>query len=600
MATVFVVAAFDFRSGSEAEVGRARADESAGEHRSPVDVVLSRNASWLVTANETSNSISLVRLADRRVLDEIKVGERPATLDLCLDGQHVVVTCAYSGEAFVVQVEGEKLRIRSSIQLGFEPTGLAVHPDGKRAFVGLAGGDEVAELDLESAQVNRRIAVGSWPRHLALSPDGSRLAVGCSGASIVVVVDTDSGKVLYDERLASAINIGRMTCSADGKYVYFPWMVYRSNPLTRGNIRRGWVLASRIARVRLDGPSYREAISLDVPGQAVADPHGIAIGADAKRLVVAASGTHELLVYRRGDLPFIGVGGPGDLIDRRLLRDRDMFYRIDLGGRPMGMEMADSRIAYVANFLRDSVQVVDVEARKILAEIDLNRTPVEPTLARRGMEIFYDGRRSLDQWYSCHSCHYNGGISSRAMDTWNDGSDLTMKTVPPLFHVHKTKPWTWHGWQTSLDDAMSKSFTITMQGQPISDEDSRAVQTFLQTLTPPPNPFLQPDGSLSPAAARGKIVFESKLAGCIECHSGPFFTDGKIHDVGSGEDGDKYTGFNTPGLRSVYRKVRLLHDGSEKTLEGVLTGPHVAEEVGGEGPLSEKQLSDLIAYLKSL
>ena len=90
-------------------------------------------------------------------------------------------------------------------------------------------------------------------------------------------------------------------------------------PITERNIRLGWVLASRIARVRMDEEAYREAISLDVPREAIADPHGLAVSRDEKRLVVSAAGTHELLVYRLPDLPFIGVGGPGDLIDRRLL-----------------------------------------------------------------------------------------------------------------------------------------------------------------------------------------------------------------------------------------------------------------------------------------
>ena len=129
-------------------------------------------------------------------------------------------------------------------------------------------------------------------------------------------------------------------------------MVYRTNPITVGNIRRGWVLASRIGRVKLDGPSYREAISLDVPGKAVADPHDLVISDDQEWLVASASGTHELLIYRLSEMPFIAQGGPGDLIDRRLQYNRDFFDRIDLGGRPMGLRMADdSRTVYVANFL---------------------------------------------------------------------------------------------------------------------------------------------------------------------------------------------------------------------------------------------------------
>ena len=209
-------------------------------------------------------------------------------------------------------------------------------PGGKRCWVGLTATGEVAELDLVEAKLLRRVAVGAWPRYLAVSPNGKRLAVGCAGESRVYVMDVDSGDVLYDEQLTGAINLGHMQCSDDSEYVYFPWMVYRNNPIDVRNIRLGWVLASRIARVRLDGPAYREAISLDVPRKAIADPHGLVITRDQQRMIASASGTHELLVYRRPDIPFVGVGGPGDLIDRQLLADRDLFYRIEVGGRPDG------------------------------------------------------------------------------------------------------------------------------------------------------------------------------------------------------------------------------------------------------------------------
>ncbi len=202
------------------------------------------------------------------------------------------------------------------------------------------------------------------------------------------------------------------------------------------NIRRGWILASRAARVRLDGPADREAISLDVPGIAVADPHGIALTPNEHRMVISSSGTHELLVYRLQNLPFIGAGGPGDLIDEKLLRDRDLFYRIPVGGRPMAVRaLADNRRVIVANHTMDEIQWVDVESKQLVDALSLGPQPEdspEQLLVHRGMEIFYDGQRSLDQWYSCASCHLDGGSNSRPMDTWNDGSALTVKTVLPL------------------------------------------------------------------------------------------------------------------------------------------------------------------------
>lgn len=568
--------------------------------RSPVDVALSPDGTWLVTANQTSGSVSLVDLQAQKVLDEMAVGDHPAYLAMCPDGKTLLVSCEYSGEVVVLRIDSGKLQRLGAVRTGFQPCGIAVAPKGNTAFVGLVATGEVAEVDWKTFKILRKFDVGHWPKYLTLSPDGKRLAVGLAGEAKIVTFDTATEKPIFENGLTGGINFGHMQSSADGKYAYFPWMVYRSNPINERNIRLGWVLASRIGRVRLDEEAYREAISLDVPREAVADPFGLAISEDEKRLVVSSSGTHELLIYGLPDLPFIGVGGPGDLIDRRLMGNREAFYRLEVGGRPMGLEMAaDSRTVYVANYLRNSVQIVDIEEGTIEGEIDLGGPEVS-SLAREGEAIFFDAGRSLDQWYSCHSCHQDGGVNARPMDTFNDGTGLTFKTVLPLHNVTQTRPWTWHGWQEDLEDAMHRSMTSTMLGRAPNDGDVKALLAYLEELELPPNPFREPDGSLTPAAERGKTVFESSKAGCANCHSGPLLTDGKIHDVGLGSKDDQYQGFNTPSLLGVYRRVRLLHHGRARSLEQLLTDLHAPDKVAGEGDLSEKELADLIAYLKSL
>ena len=416
----------------------------------------------------------------------------------------------------------------------------------------------------------------------------------------IAVVDIETGETLYEEPLANGLNLGHMVTSADGQHAYFTWMVYRTNPINVGNIRRGWILASRIGRVRLDGPAYREAISLDVPRLAVADPHGLVISQDGERLIASASGTHELLVYRLPDLPMVSAGGPGDLIDRRLQYDKDRFYRIEVGGRPMGMQMIDNSTVYVANYLRNSVQVIDITKSKVVNEIPLGGGAKPETLARLGVHIFYDGQRSLDQWYSCHSCHQNGGVNSRPMDTMNDGTEMTLKTVLPLYNVTKTSPWTWHGWQEDLDEAMHKSITSTMQGSAPDQKSKNALIAYLKSLQEPPNPFRDADGKLSDAAQRGKAIFYSAKAACADCHNGENFTDGKVHDVGLGKPEDAYEGYNTPTLRGLYRKVRWLHNGRAKTLDRVINDLHSPEKVAGSGTFSEQESADLIAFLRSL
>jgi len=566
--------------------------------RSPVDLVVSPENRWLVTANQTSDSISLVDCASGKVLDEIRVARRPAALALHPSGNSVVVSCSDGEELDVVDVREGKLHLRRTIPLRGEPHGVAVTTDGRTAYVALTSLDQVAVVDLEAGQPLEYIRVGRWPRFLTLSPDGSRLAVGTSGDRGVSVVDTQSRELLYIEQFVG-LNIGHLQSSRDGRHVYFPWMVYRRNPIDKSNIRLGWVLASRVARVRLDGPARREALSLDPPGKAIADPHGLALTSDDQRLVVSASGSQELLVYRLPDLPLQDHGGT-DHIPPELLQGSDRFFRIDLGGRPMGVRIGrDDQTCYVANYLHNSVQVVDLVARKLVRTIPLGG-PSAPSLARQGAAIFYDGKRSLDQWYSCHSCHYEGGTNAVVMDTMNDGSRFTFKTVPALYHIDQTAPWTWHGWQTDLRAAMHHSLTTTMLGPEPSQHDAEAMVAFLQSLEPPPNPHVAAHGRLNEAAERGKVLFHSASVGCSGCHAGTYFTDGQVHDVGSGRRNDRYEGFNTPSLQGVFRKTLWLHDGRARSLDELLSGPHEPAQVAGSRSLSESERRDLVEYLKTL
>src|SRR6185369_9837992 len=99
-------------------------------------------------------------------------------------------------------------------------------------------------------------------------------------------------------------------------------------------------LASRVSRIPLEDEAQpKEALALDPFGKAVGDPYGLALSGDGQWLAVAASGTHELLLFRL-PLPFVAFGGPGDVIEPELLKPDGRFRRIALGGRPMGVRFA--------------------------------------------------------------------------------------------------------------------------------------------------------------------------------------------------------------------------------------------------------------------
>ena len=79
---------------------------------------LAATGRWIVTANETSNSISLVSVTTGEVEDEAACGVRPADIALCLDNQHVVVSSTDSGEITVFHVAGKQLEKVAAISRG--------------------------------------------------------------------------------------------------------------------------------------------------------------------------------------------------------------------------------------------------------------------------------------------------------------------------------------------------------------------------------------------------------------------------------------------------------------------------------------------------
>jgi len=632
-----------------AEAGVARGPHRSAPavlaaYRSPCDLALV-GSRWLVTANATGDSVSLVDREASRAVDERPVGARPTSV-AAVGADAVLVVASEAGDVVRLEVRGDRLVESGRVHVGFEPRGVAVSPDGSVAFVTLALGERLVTFHPVSLALLETLEVGRLPRGVDVAPDGKTVAVACSAGAEIVFVDVAARAVRSRHRF-HGINLGDVRFSAAGDTVYFAWTYDAGSHPSPGNIRRGWVTGSRLGRLDLQGTAGDRAagdaagptsegtlrgLTLDVSGQAVGDVAGLALveehaataaGAHpGRRILITAGGTHELVWLRDADvggpddprpsadrpLPYTQISG-SEVMDRGLAADRGRFRRLELGGRPLGIRVAaDARRAFVANYLLDAVQEIDLDALEVVRSIPLDRAgrpaPVAAAdspaaaLVRRGEAIFLDARRSLDQWYSCHTCHFEGGGNTVTMDTLNDGSSGTHKTVLPLYRLADTGPWTWHGWQTDLRAALEKSLVETMQGPAPSADDVEAMAAYLSALEPPPNPFREATDAA--AAGRGRELFHSARAGCSDCHGGPHFTSDRVHDVGLGKPDDRYRGFSAPALAGVSRKNSFLHHGRARSLEQVLTGLHSPERAAGLEPLSAAEVRDLVAYLRTL
>jgi YVTN family beta-propeller protein len=558
-------------------------------HRSPCDLAALPDGRRVLTANQGADSVSLVDVTAGRVLAELRCGRRPSAVAVSRDGQRAAVSNLWSGTVTILEVGDESLKAVGEVEVGPLPRGLAFA--GEMLYAAVAGADEVVCIDGRSAKVVRRWPAPREPHHLAVSADGRWLAAASTRSAQVRLWDTTTSKLAWEDAVGDAFNLRGLAFTPDGSGVVCAHTVRRSFPVSQHNIEEGWVIDSRLTRlpIKADTRAYSQ-IALDQRGLAVGDPDGVAFGRDT--LAVSGSGTHELLLFEAAHVPW-SASSPGDFIDVRLEIGQHKMRRVELGGRPLTVAPvgAGDDVA-VANSLLDAVQVVDVRAGKVTKTIRVGG-PAEPAPARQGEALFYDARRSHNQWFSCSTCHSDGHTCGLNFDTLNDDSYGNPKLTPTLRGVTKTAPWTWHGWQKDLGAAVTKSFTETMFGPKPSDGDVKAMLAYLATLEQPPNPHRKDE-----AAKRGETLFRGKAA-CARCHKGAEFTSEGVYDVGLEDDNSPYDKWNPPSLRGLWDRGPYLHDGRAETLDELLQTHHRPQKLGGE-ELAPAERKDLIAFLKSL
>lgn len=578
------------------------ADES---HRSPLSLALSSDRTLALTANHTSDTVSLVEFPATKVAGELSVGRGPVDV-VWLNDATAVVSLLHDDSVAVIAREGSGLKLVRTIAVGDEPRGLAVSVKNHRLYVALAGEDAVAILDTERLLARdgqsdaieiRRIPVGGIPRTLAISPDEQWLVTCCAVPCELFVhdaktLDQISARKIFD----GGFNPGIPAVTGDSKLVILPSAINRAFSVTRGMIDIGWVIDNRLSKLPLpDGePGDQKQLGLDIRGKAVGDANSVAFSPDGSVIAVSCGGTHEILILDFATIPWPS-GDPGDFLPEPLRNNPARFRRIKTGGRPVDLEFLDANRIAVANYLGDSVQVVDLTTNNVEATVSLGG-PQSADLVRRGEIVFYDADRSLHSWFSCHTCHPDGHTSGQVFDTRNDRSYGTPKLIPSLRGVAETGPWTWHGWQTDLKDAMKRSLQESMNTEmPIAEDDVASLAAYMATLAHPRNPRADAE---SPLKAQGRQLFEGK-GGCAKCHSGETFTTAETFDGAVEDSKDRDRLYNPPSLRGVSTRRRFLHTGKAKSLEQVISQYHRPEELVGAS-MNEDEIRSLVEYLKSL
>jgi len=601
----------------------------AAAYLGPVTVVASKDAKSLYVANVDAKQIAVVELPGGRLARTIPMPAEPTGMVLSPDGATLYVTCA-APQSTVCVVDPLAGKVSFSIPAGHTASGPAVSPDGKRLWVCNRFNNDVSVIDLEAKKEIARVPATREPCGAAITPDGKSLFVinllpidradGYDVAALVTVIDTASLKPAA-LRLPNGSSSVRGVCvSPDGKYVYATHILSRYQmPTTQ--LERGWMNTNALTIIDAAEKKLINTVLLDNVDLGAANPWGVATAADGKMICVAHAGTHELSVidapalleklaalsapatpakpagtdYRAGSST-TAADVPNDLAFLVDLR-----RRIRLSGNgPRGLAVIGTT-AYVAEYFSDTLGVVDLAAKpanpaRPVSQIALGPKP-ELTKQRRGEMLFNDATICFQHWQSCESCHPDARADGLNWDLMNDGLGNPKNTKSMLL-AHQASPLMWEGVRGGMSEAVRAGIThILFAVRP--EEEALAIDEYLKSLRPVPSPYLV-DGKLSPAAERGKKVFFDQAVGCATCHGEPYYTDQKMHDVGSRGQCDRRDDFNTPRLNECWRTAPYMHDGQYTTMKELFTkGKHGAKG-GGLDKLTPQQIDDLIEFVLSL
>ena len=277
--------------------------------------------------------------------------------------------------------------------------------------------------------------------------------------------------------------------------------------------------------------------------------------------------------------------------------------------------------------------------------------PYSETKRALGEKLFNDPRLSVNNAFSCASCHQagKGYADGKPLGSGVPGRRLA-RHAPHLWNLAFGRTFFWDGRARGLEDQVAfpiqnpdemaqnpAALVAKLSAAPdypqlfaeafpqdasVSMENvARAISTFERTLVSPLSRFDRwvegDDKALNASEVRGFRLFNGK-AQCANCHAGWSFTDAGFYDIGL-PDEDRGRGavlrlpvaehaFKAPGLRELRTSAPYMHDGSLATLAdvikhyetGIVSRSTLPPELPRKLRLEARERRDLIAFLDTL
>lgn len=555
---------------------------------------------WVVAP--TSNAvqrIAVLATGEATVEELIPTGSWPTSLAHWPSANLLLVS--QTGRDSIGLIDVETRTLVDAIWVGDEPASIIVdeaHPDGPRGYVALSGADSVAIVDLAARRVESVIPVSRDPRALAFDPTTRLLYAASLLSSNAHPRGLVQGTNLPAEEQKDIAVIDVDTATIEG------WV------FEVGTMLRGLWLSP-------DGSELRVALShsnnLQSNVAANSKPHTHAIATvdtnpdsptawtvtsevsldDQPTSTGPAASPFSMLLLPGGEVLAVtlSAGNAVLLLDAQTLEEID---RRPTGSDPRGLVVLQDHL-WTTPWLDNTVASWPLGTlalggvAPVGSTVDIGNDP-RPADVQNGQRLFNDASFSGNQDFSCNNCHIDGLTDGLVWNLLIDGDVATLQ----FRNVGGTGPFLWGGVLPTLFDFSRE--VLKLVGADATGQEMEDLTTYMQSVTAPPNPHTLPGGAYSEQAKWGREIFEAPAgqpggAGCAECHSGPLLTiksivEGKTNGLGT----------DVPSLISVYDTAPYGRQSTWDTLEEM-----VEFAVGFTGSaLTGEELAALTEYVRQL
>ena len=299
------------------------------------------------TADQTSNTVSVIDPSSNRLLGVIKLGDPvPGALSPLYKGQLLVHGLGYSPDSktlAVVSVASNSVtlidtatnKLKGTIYLGRSPHEAFFTRDGHELWVTVRGENYVSVIDPIRMKEIRRITMANGPGMTMFGPDGRYAFVCSSFTPELAVVDTSTHEIL--KRLTQASPFcPNIAVSPDNDEV--------------------WITLKDVGKVQVFSakPPFEQKALLETGP--ITNHVNFVNNRNGKFAYVSIGGTNEVKVFRRGVNP-------------------ELAATIPVGSLPHGIwPSGDGSRVYVALENDGMVAVIDTETNKVIANIPIGET----------------------------------------------------------------------------------------------------------------------------------------------------------------------------------------------------------------------------------